>query len=151
MDRSMMARARATYENTENQRVPVRFRVQLYPGAASVLPGLGSGTDMCWRCRGPCRSRPRNIAPDPGQPQPAALQNRRNAPIIMEHIQTELSPGLTLAASAINGLRRDALAMLTAVRGQVPQRREAALLHRRYTGAGVQRPVFTVQIQSLHR
>lgn len=27
-------------------------------------------------------------------------------PYYVEHIQTELSPGLTLAASAINGLRR---------------------------------------------
>lgn len=146
VDRSMMARARATYENTENQRVPVRFRVQLYPGAASVLQ-VSDRDGHVLAVQGPVPEQARNIALTPDSLS-QRLCKTGGTPYYVEHIQTELSPGLTLAASAINGLRRDALAMLTAVRGQVPQRREGSFAAPQVYRSGVQRPVFTVQIQS---
>ncbi len=146
VDRSMMARARATYENTENQRVPVQFRVQLYPGAASVLQ-VSDRDGHVLAVQGPVPEQARNIALTPDSLS-QRLCKTGGTPYYVDNIQTELAPGLTLAASAINGLRRDALAMLTAVRGQVPQRREGSFAAPQVYRSGVQRPVFTVQIQS---
>ena len=148
-DRSLMARARATYENAEVQRVPVQFQIQVYPGAPSVLNVWdqdGHGLSV----QGPVPEVARNTPLTE-----AALMQRLGktggTPFYAQSIQVQLTPGLTLAASAINGLRRDALSALAAVRGQVPGRREGQF-HAPQVYRGLRSaPRFTVEIQSFQQ
>ena len=145
-DRSLMARARATYENAETQRVPVGFRIQLYPGMESVLH-VWDHDGHTLTVQGPMPELARTV-PLTQEALRQRLGKTGGTPYYLEELQVELTPGLTLSASAINGLRRDALSMLSAVRGQVPTRREGTLtLPQVYRGSR-STPVYTVEIQS---
>ena len=145
-DRSLMARARATYENAETQRVPVGFRIQLYPGMESVLH-VWDHDGHALAVQGPMPELARTV-PLTQEALRQRLGKTGGTPYYLEELQVELTPGLTLSASAINGLRRDALSMLSAVRGQVPARREGTLtLPQVYRGSR-SAPVYTVEIQS---
>ena len=106
-DRSLMARARATYENAENQRVPVWFRIQLYPGMASTLT-VSDQEGHTLTVQGPMPEVARNV-PLTAEALTQRLCKTGGTPYYVENVQVELTPGLTLAASAINGLRRDVL------------------------------------------
>ena len=145
-DRSLMARARATYENAENQRVPVWFRVQLYPGMASTLT-VSDQEGHTLTVQGPMPEVARNV-PLTAEALTQRLCKTGGTPYYVENVQVELTPGLTLAASAINGLRRDVLSMLSAVRGQLPQRREGSYVQPQVYRGNNASPVYTVQIQS---
>ena len=145
-DRSLMARARATYENAENQRVPVWFRIQLYPGMASMLH-VWDQEGHTLSVQGPVPELARNV-PMTAEALIQRLCKTGGTPYYVENVQVELNPGLTLAASAINGLRRDALSMLSAVRGQIPTRREGGYVQPQIYRGNNTSPVYTVQIQS---
>ena len=145
-DRSLMARARATYENAENQRVPVWFRIQLYPGMASMLH-VWDQEGHTLSVQGPVPETARNV-PLTAEALTQRLCKTGGTPYYVENVQVELTPGLTLAASAINGLRRDALSMLSAVRGQILTRREGGFVQPQVYPGGNTAPVYTVQIQS---
>ena len=145
-DRSLMARARATYENAENQRVPVWFQIQLYPGMASTLT-VSDQEGHTLTVQGPMPEVARNV-PLTAEALTQRLCKTGGTPYYVENVQVELTPGLTLAASAINGLRRDVLSMLSAVRGQLPQRREGSYVQPQVYRGNNASPVYTVQIQS---
>ncbi len=146
-DRALLARARASYENTEFQRVPIRFRIQVTEGQPSTLyvwDDQGNG----FSAHGP--------APEPARTTPLTrealvqrLQKTGGTPFYVQLVQVDLSPGVTLAASVINGLRRDVLSLLSAKRGQAPERREGKLALPAAVRGPKARPGYTVQITSL--
>ncbi len=145
-DRSLLARARATYENAESQRVPVWFRIQVYPGQYSVLTAWDSESHVV-SVQGPVPENAINV-PLTQETLVGRLSRTGGTPFYVEGIQVDLFPNLTLAASVINGMRRDVLALLTAARGQVPQRREGAFRAPQVVKGFKEKPVYTVQIQS---
>lgn len=135
--------ARQTYETTENSLVPVVFQASVTENGSSLTVTDPQGN----RCQ-----------VDGPRPEPARTQELTPDMLAMRlgktggtayycaDIQSTVTPGLTLSASAINGMRRDALNQLTALRA----RREPAVLHKprkipHYSGFH-QDPELTVQV-----
>lgn len=148
-DRNLLARARATYENAECQRVPVYFRMQLYPGMAATLT-VQDRDGHVLAVQGPMPEAARTVPLTP-EVLTQRLMKTGGTPFYVEDAQIELMPGLTLSASVINGLRREALSLLSAVRGQVAVRREGGFaappVYRRAAGA----TAYTVEISTLEQ
>ncbi len=145
-DRKLFAAARATYENAENQRVPVWFHIQLYPGRPSTLVAWdGDGNQITVQGAVPEQAI---RVPLTQESLTDRLSRTGGTPYYVEGIQVEMVPNLTLSASTINGLRRDALTAMTAARGQVPERREGGFFQPESVRGGGDAPVFTAQIQS---
>lgn len=145
-DRALFARARATYENTEVQKVPLtltaRFRQGQYT-ALTVTDPQGNWAQS--------QGTPPEIAMNrPLTPQDllSRLNKTGGTPYYIADAQLELDPGVTLSASAINALRRDVLSRISAVRGQVRPRQEGNFSQPVVYGSHQGRPVFTVSIQS---
>ena len=145
-DRKLFASARATYENAENQRVPVWFRIQVYPGQYSVLTAWDAESHVV-SVQGAVPENALNVAMSQ-ETLVQRLSKTGGTPYYVEGIQVDLFPNLILPASVINGMRRDALALLTAARGQVPQQREGVFQAPEVIKGFREMPVYTVQIQS---
>lgn len=148
-DRSLFARARATYENSETQRVPIWFRIQVYPGQNALLQVWDSDGHV-QAVQGAIPEIAMNV-PLTQESLIQRLSKTGGTPYYVEGVQVDLYPGLTLPASVINGMRREVLAMLTVVRGQLPQRREGTYTPPQVVKAGRTTPVFTVSIQSFNQ
>lgn len=145
-DRKLFAAARATYENAENQRVPVWFHIQLYPGRPSTLIAWDGDRNQV-TVQGAIPEQAIRV-PLTQESLTERLSRTGGTPYYVEGIQVEMVPNLTLSAATINGLRRDALTALTAARGQVPQRQEGSFFQPQVVRGGGAGPVFTAQIQS---
>ncbi len=145
-DRALFAQARATYENTEVQRVPVTMQLQVrhgFPAALTVRDNQGFWA-MCQGAQ-PEPARRRAITQ---QELAQRLQKTGGTPYYLTDVQVQLEPGLTLPASAVNTLRRDALSRLSALRGQVPQTRQGTYAAPTVYAPKAAKPVFTVSVQS---
>lgn len=148
-DRKLFAAARATYENTETQRVPVWFHIQLYPGHFSTLIAWdGDGHQVTVQGAVP---EPAIRVPLSQEALTDRLSRTGGTPYYVSGVQVEMLPNLTLSASVINGLRRDALTALTAARGQVPQYREGGFRQPEVIRGTTAQPVFTASIQSFQQ
>lgn len=148
VDRTLMARARATYENTEYQSVPVHMRISIYPERPSEL----HVTDPDGRTvsvQGPVPEVAHTVGLNRDS-LAERLSKTGGTPYLAQSIQVELMPGLMLPAAAINAMRREALSLLTANRGQVAPYRQGQFIQPRSVQAdpGLQ-PVFTVEVKSL--
>lgn len=146
-DRALFARARATYENAELRRVPVRFQMTVRYGMPATLTAIdekGYWAQSAGPMPEPARTRALTQ-----QDLVDRLQKTGGTPYYLTDLQLELEPGLTLSASAINALRRDVLSRLSAVRGQVPQTREGSFAQPAVYSSYQGKPVFTVSIQSV--
>lgn len=148
-DRALLARARATYENAEARRVPLRLYMQVRYGQPSVLTAVDP--QGVWvQTQGPVPqaavSRPLTM-----QELAERLSKTGGTPYYITDTQVELDPGLILPAAAVNAMRRDALSRLSALRGQVPDTREGRFVQPPVYAAYQGRPVFTVSIQSANQ
>ena len=139
---------RQSYEAVENPLVPIRFYCSIRSSGSSL-----SVTDPDGRTctlNGPMPEMARVMELDHDS-LAARLNKTGGTPYYCVDIQTDLEPGLTLSAAAINAMRRDVLNLLTAQRA----RREAPKLGRpqklpHYAG-NKQRPGLTVQVTSLEQ
>lgn len=134
---------RQTYESAENSLVPVEFQMIVHTGQ-TALKVIDSDGRSC-TAYGP--------APEPARTMElthdalaSRLSKTGGTPYLCVRVRSDIAPGLTLSAAAINGLRRDALNLLTAQRA----RREAPVLGRpsrlpRYKGLSTP-PELTVQV-----
>ena len=145
-DRALFARARATYENTETQRVVVQMKVQVRYGAPAALTVLDEQGHWA-AAQGPAPQAAVN-RPLSREDLAARLSKTGGTPYYVSGVQVELDQGLTLPASAVNALRRDALARLSALRGQVREMPEGTFSPVPVYGSHRGKPVFTVSIQS---
>jgi putative protease len=145
-DRNLFARARATYENAEVQRVPVGFHMVVRFGLPVVLTVVDEDGRKV-QCQGglPEVARTRPLTQDALAQR---LQKTGGTPYYAEHIQLELDPGLTLSAAAINTLRREALSRLSAQRGQVRSLTQGTFVQPKVFGSRKGKPTYTVSIQS---
>ena len=118
----LFARARATYENGETPRVPVRFYAIITRRQGSMLAVQDSDGHIC-KTVGPPPSDAIN-RPITEELLEARLSKTGGTPYRCTAVRSVIEPGLTLPASAINAMRREVLDHLTALRG----RREAPRL-----------------------
>ena len=106
---------RQTYEGVENPRVPVTFMMRVTP-QGSRLTVVGPDDRGC-SVDGPVPEEAR-VADLTKEVLVSRLTKTGGTPYYCADVQVELTPGLTLSASAINGMRRDALNQLTALRAR---------------------------------
>ena len=119
-DARLLAAARATYEEGERQRVPVRFSIRVEadrPVTLAVEDPEGRGVS----CQGepPETARSRAVT---GEALAERLGRTGGTPYRCAGVDVRLGAGLTLPVRAVNGLRREALERLTVLRGEPPSR-----------------------------
>jgi len=122
-DPKWLQEIRQSYENTENGLVPVSFHCQI-SRRSCVLTVTDPEGRVC-RVTGGGAETARNL-PLTEQLLAARLDKTGGTPFICREVTAEIEEGVTLSASALNGLRRDALSQLTALRA----RREKPLLQK---------------------
>jgi putative protease len=148
-DRNLFARARATYENAEVQRVPVGFQMTVRFGLPVVLTVVDEDGRRV-QCQGglPEVARTRPLTQDALAQR---LQKTGGTPYYVEQIQLDLDYGLTLSAAAINTLRRETLSRLSALRGQVRPLRQGSFVQPKVYGSHKGQPTFTASVQSANQ
>ena len=144
-DNKWLQAIRQTYEGAENGRVKVRFQAVINESRAALSVTDPEGR----RCtvEGPRPELARRQALTQEE-LTARLEKCGGTPFVCDGVECSIEDGLTLSASAINGMRRDALNQLMALRA----RRSQPELHRPvkdkiqpgYRGA----PRMTVQVTS---
>ncbi len=122
-DPKWLQQARESYEAVENGLVPVRFLALVTPEGSQLAAEDPDG-NMC-RTEGPVPETARNLELTKDALE-ARLAKTGGTPFRCAQVQARIEPGLTLSASAINGMRRDVLNQLAAVRG----RRESVKVNR---------------------
>ena len=117
-DRQWLQGARQTYEGVENPLVDIAFRAVVNRAGSSLSVTDEDGRSC--QVAGPVPEEARNYPLEP-----AALAQRLSktggTPYRCTEVRTQVEPGLVLSAAAINGMRRDALNQLTALRARQEQ------------------------------
>ena len=110
--------ARASYENTDLQRVPVHFYALVQKDQPVQLAVQDNDGHVC-KAEGylPQEAHHRSLTE---AELIARLSKTGGTPYYCEKVRCRLDDGLMVAASELNRLRREALAQLTAQRGRAP-------------------------------
>ena len=142
-DPTWLRLARQSYEAVENQLVDVKFHAVVCPEFSALTVTDPEG--RCCTAHGPVPQVARTQLLTQ-EDLASRLAKTGGTPYHCGVVTTEITPGLTLSAAAINALRRDALNQLTALRG----RRDTAMLLRmrkmpHYAG-NKERPNFTASV-----
>ena len=114
-DKKWLQEVRQSYEGVENPLVDISFRAVVSVNGSSLTVTDPEGR-IC-RVEGPMPELARNVPLEP-----AALAQRLaktgGTPYRCVEVRTQVEPGLTMSAAAINAMRRDVLNQLTALRGR---------------------------------
>ena len=114
-DKKWLQEVRQTYEGVENPLVDIAFRAVVSVNGSSLTVTDPEGR-VC-RTEGPMPELARNVPLEP-----AALAQRLaktgGTPYRCVEVRTQVEPGLTMSAAAINAMRREVLNQLTALRGR---------------------------------
>lgn len=114
--------ARAAYEKDDLRTVPVRFTCQIKKDVPCTLTAADyDGHTVTVAGPVPEAARNRSITADEIS---ARLKKTGGTAFRCESVETAVDTGLSLPASAINALRRDALAAMAQARTAAPVRRE---------------------------
>ena len=122
-DSKWLSSARASYESSENALVAVSFHATVTEEETSLTVTDPQGRSC--RVLGPQAERARTAALTEDSLR-ERLSKTGGTPYRCADFTATIGPGLTISASAINGMRRDALSQLTALRA----RRDNAPLYR---------------------
>lgn len=142
----LFASARTTYEQGEPQRIGVRFYAMIRRGEPAQLAVEDPDGNLC-RTRGPVPEQAvyRSLTPQDLEQQ---LKKTGGTPYLCTAIRSSLDPDLMLPASAINAMRRDVIAELTAKRGRAaPARLNAYDEPPRYDGIAGE-PQLTIAVRT---
>lgn len=142
----LFASARATYEQGEPQRIGVRFYAMIRCGEPAQLAVEDPDGNLC-RTRGPVPEQAvyRSLTPQDLEQQ---LKKTGGTPYLCTAVRSSLDPDLMLPASAINAMRRDVIAELTAKRGRAaPARLNAYDEPPRYDGIAGE-PQLTIAVRT---
>ena len=134
---------RQTYETTENPLVPVEFAISIHTGQTVLTVTDRDGHSCTITGPAPERARTMELTHDDVA---SRLNKTGGTPYLCTRVRSDITPGLILPASVINGLRRDVLNMLTAQRARhqvMPTGRAAKEPH--YKGLRTP-PVVNVQV-----
>ena len=122
-DAKWLQNARQTYESAENSLVPVSFQAVVHENGSSLTVTDPEGRSCT--VTGPRPEQARTLALTE-ESLADRLSKTGGTPYRCGSVTASIEDGLTLSASAINGLRRDVLNQLTAIRA----RREKPVLGR---------------------
>ena len=142
----LFASARATYEQGEPQRIGERFYAMIRRGEPAQLAVEDPDGNLC-RTRGPVPEQAvyRSLTPQDLEQQ---LKKTGGTPYLCTAVRSSLDPDLMLPASAINAMRRDVIAELTAKRGRAaPARLNAYDEPPRYDGIAGE-PQLTIAVRT---
>ena len=142
-DNAWFKKIRQTYDAVENPLVPVTFRAVINEHYSRLTVTDDAGRECT--VEGP-RPEPARQLPLTRELFASRMEKTGGTPYRCELVTADITDGVTLSAAAINGMRRDALDQLTALRA----RRDVQVLSkmRRITHfPGFRgRPGFTVQV-----
>ena len=121
-NRELLLRARAGYENVENPLVPVRFYAVVNSRQNALLAVQDDLGNIC-KTEGPVPEAAlfRELTAEELE---LRLSKTGGTPYECTEVQSDVEPGLSLPAAAINAMRREVLTHLTAIRGRLGQNRE---------------------------
>ncbi len=145
--KELFAAARAAYERDDLRTVPVRFTCRVAPGVPCTLTAAdqdGHAVTAAGPVPEPARTRPLTA-----EEVSARLGKTGGTAYRCASAETEVSPGLSLPASALNALRRSALAALTEARTAPPERRECPVPPPPEDDCAASAPRFTVSVSTL--
>ena len=114
-DTAWHKQVRQSYEATENGLVPVTFQVTLTP-EGSTLSVTDPDGRVC-TLSGPVPEKAR-VSELSEEMLASRLAKTGGTPYRCIQVKAQVTPGLTLSAAAINGMRRDVLNLLTAQRAR---------------------------------
>ena len=114
-DAKWLAAARATYETTENSLVPITLHMELTRNDTSLTVTDPQGRSCT--VYGPEAELARTT-PLTQEALSARLSKLGGTPYYCAAFTAQIEEGLTLSAAAINGMRRDAVSQLTALRSR---------------------------------
>ena len=120
--RELYAKARATYENGENRKEPVRFYALIQAGEAAQVAAEDNQGHVA-RVEGPVPEPARNV-PLTREKVEGQLQRTGGTPYACEKATAKVDEGLSLPLSVLNDLRRRCLEDLSQQRQVLPQRRK---------------------------
>ena len=134
---------RQSYETVENPLVAVEFDISVHTGQTVLTVTDEDGRTCSLNGPAPEQARTMDLTHDA---LASRLSKTGGTPYRCIRVRSDIAPGLTLSAAAINALRRDVLNLLTARRA----RRESPVLNRparipHYRGPG-NPPALTVQV-----
>lgn len=122
-DPAWLQSARQTYESGESALVDIKFRAVVSVDGSSLTATDPEGRTLT--VYGP-RPMLANSTPLTGQALSERVAKTGGTPYRCAEVRTQIDPGLTLPAAAINGMRRDILNQLTAIRGRTEERKVRA-------------------------
>lgn len=144
--RELYAQARATYENGEHRKEPVRLYALIQEGEAAQVAAEDHQGHVA-RVEGPVPEAARNV-PLTREKVESQLQRTGGTPYACEKATAKVGEGLSLPLSALNDLRRRCLEELSQQRQELPQRRKEPFRPGvRYENTK-QPPVFTVSLRT---
>ena len=114
-DKKWLASAQDTYESGESPLVDIKFRAEMTCDGSRLTVTDPEGR-IC-QVSGPVPELARNV-PMTGQALSQRVAKTGGTPYRCVEVRTHIDPGLTLSAAAINGMRREALNQLTALRAR---------------------------------
>ena len=122
-DAAWLRKMRQTYDAVENGLVPVSFHAVINSEGTRLTVTDDAGRECC--VDGP-KPEPALRLPLTEELFASRMAKTGGTPYRCEAVTAQIEDGLTLSAAAINGMRRDALDQLTALRG----RREVQVLQK---------------------
>ena len=114
-DSLWLKEVRQTYETVENPLVPISFHATVRPGTTMLTVTDPEGRTCT--LSGPVPEPARNVDLN-SITLSSRLSKTGGTPYYCREVTADITPGLTLSAAVINGLRRDALNQLTALRAR---------------------------------
>ena len=142
--KELFAQAKAAYEKGGLRTVPVRFRCTVRAGIPCVLEAA-TPDGHAVTVTGPVPEAARSRAVTTEE-LCQRLRKTGGTAYRCEEVTAEVDDGLSLPASAVNALRRDALAALTDARTVPPQRRELPVPPPPAGDCAASSPRFTVSV-----
>ena len=142
--KELFAQAKAAYEKGGLRTVPVRFRCTVRAGIPCVLEAA-TPDGHAVTVTGPVPEAARSRAVTTEE-LCQRLRKTGGTAYRCEEVTAEVDDGLSLSASAVNALRRDALAALTDARTVPPQRRELPVPPPPVEHCSAASPRFTVSV-----
>ena len=136
--------ARALYEKEAARTVPVRLTAAFRAGEAAVLTAEDP-QGRSFTAAGPVPEAARN-RPLTEEDLAARLAKTGGTVFVPEAVTVTVGENLSLPASAVNGLRREALEGLAALRSAPPERREEPAPPMPEKGAAPPEPVFSLSL-----
>ena len=114
-DAAWAKQMRQTYETTETGLVPITFQAIIRPDSSSLRVIDPDGRVCTLNGPVPEAARTMELTSDALN---ARLEKTGGTPYYCINVQSDITPGLTMSASAINTMRRDVLNLLTAQRAR---------------------------------